>query len=55
MAGDMNLEHIERSWKRTADYWKFKEWEFENIRDTQNDYVEFDSKNMDDALGGVSL
>ena len=49
MAGDMNLEHIERSWKRTADYWKFKEWEFENIRDTQNDYVEFDSKNMDDA------
>tara|TARA_S200002703_G_scaffold32156_3_gene28059 strand:+ start:1068 stop:1829 length:762 start_codon:yes stop_codon:yes gene_type:complete len=48
-AGDMNLEYVERSWKRTTEYWKYKEWQFEKIRNHENEYVDLDVNSMDDS------
>ncbi len=48
-AGDMNLENVDKSFKRTSDYWKYKEWQFEKMRDNRDEYIDFDSGLMDDA------
>ena len=48
-AGEINLQNVDKSFKRTAEYWKYKEWQFEKMRDTKDEYVNFDSNGMDDA------
>ncbi len=45
--GETNMEHVDKTFRRSEQYWNYKEWLYDFHREKRNDLVELDTKNIE--------